>query len=158
MPFSTLIDWVTNLIIAKNRFMKWIKLLLTFSHLVWNFQFMEMCTSGKACAFFIIIEKWQSMCALHHKWVILGLKLRGQGVGVHHKRVFSAYVIVGGKKASLTHMWNKGGASRCLHCNLGKHREDQKWFNEEREHPENGIWSKTRALDHGPNLSLEPEF
>jgi hypothetical protein len=59
---------------------------------------MDVCTSGKACAFFIIREKWQSMCALHHNSVILDLKLRGQEVGVHHKMVFSAYVIVGGKK------------------------------------------------------------
>jgi len=84
MPFSTLIDWVTNIIIAKNCFVKWIKLLLSFSHLVWNFQIMDVCTSGKACVFFVTIEKWQSMCSLHHKRVILSLKLRGQGVGVHH--------------------------------------------------------------------------
>jgi hypothetical protein len=39
------------------------------------------------------------MCVLHHKRVILDLKLRGQEVGVHHKRVFSAYVIVEKKKS-----------------------------------------------------------
>jgi hypothetical protein len=60
---------------------------------------MDVCTSGKACAFLIRREEWQSMYALHHNRVILGLKLRGQGVSVHQKWVFSAYVIVGEKKA-----------------------------------------------------------
>jgi hypothetical protein len=75
---------VTNIIIAKNREM---------NQTIAFFLSSCMKLSNYGCVY-----KWQSMCGLHHKRVILDLKLRGQKVGVHHKMVFSVYVIVGGEK------------------------------------------------------------